>query len=340
MERDRLATLLDRCSRLRAVVIGDIFLDRYLEIDESLCERSLETGLAAHQVTAVQAAPGAAGTITANLRALGMTVQLVGVVGDDGDGYELRQGLTRLGASLDGLITVPERRTPTYIKPIVRGGAGDVPRELERLDVRSRTPLPAGISEQLIARLKRMMMSADVIYVADQVPEPGAGVITEAVREALTRLAARSPRLPVLVDSRANIHLFRGLILKPNLAEASATFAPEAIGDDPLERARHAALEVARHSGRVAFVTLGGDGMMVASDGAARHVPAPPVYQPIDIVGAGDSAMAAIGAALASGAHPLEAAQLGNLAAAVTIRKLGTTGTASAAEILARWDAA
>jgi bifunctional ADP-heptose synthase (sugar kinase/adenylyltransferase) len=80
--------------------------------------------------------------------------------------------------------------------------------------------------------------------------------------------------------------------------------------------------------------------MMVASDGAARHVPAPPVDQPIDIVGAGDSAMAAIGAALASGAHPLEAAQLGNLAAAVTIRKLGTTGTASAAEILARWDTA
>jgi sugar/nucleoside kinase (ribokinase family) len=70
------------------------------------------------------------------------------------------------------------------------------------------------------------------------------------------------------------------------------------------------------------------------SNGEVHQVPALPVTPPIDTVGAGDSFLAALTTALAAGANPIEAARLGHFAAAVTIRKLGITGTASPEEIL------
>src|SRR3954463_1084197 len=81
----------------RIGVIGDLFLDRYLDIDAALNEPSIETGLDAYQVTRVRSYPGAAGTVINNLVALGVKrVCAVSVIGDDGEGYELRQALAAL----------------------------------------------------------------------------------------------------------------------------------------------------------------------------------------------------------------------------------------------------
>ena len=74
--------------RLRVAVVGDFCLDRYLEIDPSRTETSIETGLPVHNVTRVRAQPGAAGTILSTLVALGVGhLHLVGFCGDDGEGY-------------------------------------------------------------------------------------------------------------------------------------------------------------------------------------------------------------------------------------------------------------
>src|SRR5437588_11282167 len=80
-------------------VLGDLFLDRYFDIDASLTEPSIETGLDAYQVVRVRSYPGALGTIINNLAALGVgRIVRVAVIGDDGDGYELRQALARMPA--------------------------------------------------------------------------------------------------------------------------------------------------------------------------------------------------------------------------------------------------
>lgn len=72
---------------------------------------------------------------------------------------------------------------------------------------------------------------------------------------------------------------------------------------------------------------------------AGEQVPVPgfPVSGPIDVVGAGDSATSGIVAALLSGASDLEAATVGNLVASITVQQIGTTGTASPAQVVARW---
>jgi bifunctional ADP-heptose synthase (sugar kinase/adenylyltransferase) len=75
---------------------------------------------------------------------------------------------------------------------------------------------------------------------------------------------------------------------------------------------------------------------MLACDGVSVYeVPAVALSGKIDPVGAGDTTVAAIACSLAAGASVLEAAEVGNLAAAVTVQKLRQTGTASPEEIIA-----
>src|SRR5215467_12903139 len=125
-----LDAILSLIPRLTIGVVGDLFLDRYLDIDAGLTEPSLETGLDAYQVVQVRSQPGAAGTVLNNLVALGVgRVIPLAVIGDDGEGYELRQALAR-NTAVDGshLISTAAPPTETYTKPILHE-PGRPPRE-------------------------------------------------------------------------------------------------------------------------------------------------------------------------------------------------------------------
>src|SRR5438552_6492991 len=153
-------------------VLGDLFLDRYLDLDAALTEPSIETGLDAYQVVRVRSYPGAAGTIINNLVALGIgRVVPVTVIGDDGEGYELRQALARLPAEdASCVLSAADRRTPTYTKPMLCA-AGEPPRELNRMDIKNRTPTPAAAEDAVIERLRERWSACDAWVVLDQVNE-------------------------------------------------------------------------------------------------------------------------------------------------------------------------
>ncbi|HLW68920.1 MAG TPA: PfkB family carbohydrate kinase [Gemmataceae bacterium] len=344
-----LEQILERIPRLRIGVLGDLFLDRYLDIDAGLDEPSLETGLTAYQVVQVRSQPGAAGTVINNLAALGVgSIVPVAVIGDDGEGYELRQALARIPAvSPEAILSFPARRTPTYAKPM-RLEPGQPARELNRLDIKNRTPTPAEAEEQIIRHLELIWPRVDALVVLDQVSEADCGVVTRRVRDRLAELGAADPRRFVLADSREQIREFRNVCLKPNLRECSpsppAALPPlgergnrNSAGSDQ-DKLLVAVAELARSQGRPVFCTCAEEGMVVAEPGAApKHVLGFPVSGPIDPVGAGDSVSAGIVCARAAGVSLVEAAQFGNLVASITIQQLGTTGTASPAQIRARW---
>ncbi len=144
-----LESILSRIPGLRIAVVGDLFLDRYLDIDARLTEPSIETGLDAYQVRRVRSYPGAAGTVINNLAALGVgAIVPVAVIGDDGEGYELGQALGRLGVvETSQIIHDGSRRTPTYTKPMLEE-PGKPARELNRLDIKNRQPTPAKTRRQ------------------------------------------------------------------------------------------------------------------------------------------------------------------------------------------------
>ena len=337
----RLDGILSRIPGLRIAVIGDFFLDRYFVTDPSLAEVSVETGLEARQVVGIRRSPGAAGTVTNNLSAMDVgTITAHGVIGDDGEGYELRRALEATRVRTEMLLSSADRFTPTYMKPMVREAAGE--RELERLDVKNRSALPAHLEEQVISTFRSVLQGAeppDAIIVADQVQERNCGVVTDRVRESLAGLAAKYPDTIFFADSRVRIGEFANATIKPNRLEAARALRGPQAGEPSLQEAREIGLALARRANRTVFLTLGAEGMFVCRPinklpgDPVVLVRAPQVQEPIDICGAGDSATAGIVCALCAGATAEEAAMLGNLCASVTIRKLGATGTASPDEL-------
>jgi bifunctional ADP-heptose synthase (sugar kinase/adenylyltransferase) len=196
----RLESILSALPRLTIGLVGDLFLDRYLELAQ-VGEMSIETGLEAHQVVRVRNAPGALGTVMNNLAALGVGLLVPATcIGDDGHGFDLLREVRKLPVDSLNVICTAERLTPTYTKPMKPSGDGW--RELNRLDVRSRSPLPMALQEALCQRIERVWQSSDGLIVLDQVNEPDCGVVTGAVRECLRSLSGQNPNKLIFIDSR------------------------------------------------------------------------------------------------------------------------------------------
>jgi bifunctional ADP-heptose synthase (sugar kinase/adenylyltransferase) len=332
VDAERLQELLRRFPACRIAVLGDFFLDKYLDLDAALSEASLETGKPAHQVVSVRRSPGAAGTVVNNLATLGAgRIHAIGFTGDDGEGYDLRKALRERGCDIAGVLTVSDRFTPTYLKPRDvrdRGLSG----ERERFDTKNRLPLPADDQDRVIAHLEKLLPEIDATIVLDQVEEPECGIVTGRVREGVEALALRHPGTIFWADSRRRIGLFRSVIVKVNAAEAvHQVFGEGADGADEALQAR-AVSELRQRTGRPVFVTAGRRGIWV-TDPVPSFVPAVRVEEPTDPTGAGDSATAGAVLSLCAGATPSEAALVANLVASITVQQLATTGTAAPAQL-------
>ncbi|MCX8155765.1 MAG: PfkB family carbohydrate kinase [Verrucomicrobiae bacterium] len=333
MNADRFQALVARYRQLRFAVVGDFCLDRYLEIDPSLQETSLETGLSVYNVTRVRAEPGGAGTVLNNLCALGAEVYPIGFHGLDGEGFELRRALSQLPhVRLNYLMETPLRRTFTYCKPLVIE-PGKPPRELNRLDSKNWTATPQELQQKLAAAVLEIGPQVEGMVLLEQTDQAETGVIGPRVLEAVARLQRQHPELPIMADSRRGLRGYPKVFFKMNRQEFLALVgAPKTISlDECTEMAR----AFARETSQPVFVTLAEAGLLGATpDGQVCHQPALPTRGPIDIVGAGDAVTANLLCAMAAGATLREALEIAAAAASVVIHKLGVTGTATPQEIL------
>ncbi len=329
----RFQAITERYRDLSIAVLGDFCLDRYLEIDPARQDVSLETGLPVHNVVNVRAQPGGAGTILNNLSALGIGAILpIGFFGEDGEGLELFDALGKTrGVRLDHLVRTDQRRTFTYCKPLVLA-PNRPPVELNRLDFKNWTPTPAVLEGQLLERLRAAARLVNAIIVLEQVDIPETGVVTQKVLSGLKQIIEEHSKILVLSDSRRGLRGYPPVTLKMNAAElGTLTGASEPLTLDEIKRA---AATLALERGRSVFVTLAERGIVAAApSGEIEHVPALPVRGTIDIVGAGDAVTANITSALTAGATLREALEMANAAGSVVIHKLGTTGTATVAEM-------
>ena len=152
------------------------------------------------------------------------------------------------------------------------------------------------------------------------------------VCRAIRAIKKERPDLLIMADSRRSLQDYPPVCLKMNRAELSRLAGRARLV--PLREVGPAATALAREKGSYCFVTLAEKGMVGAGpDGAVEWLAALPVRGKIDVVGAGDCVTANLTAALASGARLREPLQLANAAASIVVHKLGTTGTASVAEI-------
>lgn len=337
MDTVRLQELIEQFESRRVAVIGDFFLDKYLDTNPSIIEKSVETGMNAHQVIGIRRSAGVAGTVVNNLAALGVgTIHAIGAVGNDGEAFDLRKCLQHLGCTTSGLLTFDSLMTPTYLKPrnvddpSLRG-------EHERYDTKNRRPTPPDVIDAVLDVLENVLPELDALIIADQVEEDDCGIITASLRDALAERAMQHTDVVFWVDSRTHIHQFRNVIIKPNEFEAVGHAGPVPGESVEVEDILDALPELRATNRAPVCVTVGQRGMLI-SDPQPTHIPGCTIEGPVDITGAGDSATAGAVAALASGATLAEAALTGNLVASITIQQLATTGTATPEELVSRLD--
>jgi rfaE bifunctional protein kinase chain/domain len=321
--------LLFRISRVRIGVIGDFCLDAYWNMDTSLSEISVETGLATRPVRGQRYSLGGAGNVAANLAALGVSsVRGFAVIGSDPFGREMMRLLQEICVDLRDVLVQEDRwDTPVYIKPV----EGDS--EQNRIDFGNANELDPRTCQRLLRALQEALPELDLVIVNQQLPQ---GIHTEELRHELARLI-RGAGVPFICDSRTFSDSYAGAMRKLNDKEALRLVGVQWDREDPVPRrdAEQAAQALFERWKTPLFLTRGPRGMLVRDTNGLHEVPGLQIFGRIDTVGAGDSALAGIAAALAAGIDPLSAATLGNFAAAVTVRKLFITGTASPQEIRA-----
>lgn len=318
---------------MQVAVVGDYSLDRYLEIDPRLNEKSIETGRTVHNVTNVRSQAGSAGTIVNNLSALGVgRIFPIGFCGVDGEGFELVHSLKKLaGVDMKWFLRTKQRRTFTYCKPLITR-PNRAPEELDRLDSKNWTHTPRAIEKKLISSLLFAAEQVDAIILMDQVDIPESGVISKNLLESVDAIRSKRRKTLIIGDSRRGLKGFPPIVFKMNSSELSLLVGHAS--SNRLDTIKRQAHEVARKNGKPVFITMAENGILgVTAAGEAFHQKVLAVDGEIDIVGAGDAVTANIAVALAAGAKIGETISLANAAAHVVVHQLGTTGTASINQI-------
>lgn len=322
-----LGRLLSAFRARRLVVLGDLVADHYVYGQTDRVSREAPVLVVRHESSEV--VPGGAANAAVNARALGAAVTAVGVLGQDEMGEALRRGFAERGIQL-AAVDAPFTETKTRI---LAGGLNTSRQQMLRLDRGNTVPLAAKVAEGVGRALEEAAQGADAVLVSDY----GGGVVDEATRAALRRLAARGTL--VAVDSRYALGALAGFrAAKPNEPELAALTGLPVDDDAALERA--AAAGLAMLDAEVLLVTRGRRGMaLLQRGGAVQLLPAHGTRSAVDVTGAGDTVMAAFTLGLAAGADARTAAELANVAGALVVLKPGTapvTGEELATELGAR----
>lgn len=321
VRRARVAAVLESFRQVRIAIVGDVMLDRYLLGD---VERiSPEAPVPILILENERDVAGGAANVAANILALGATPRLVGAVGNDVTGEGLRQTLTGLGIAGDGLITVPGRPTTSKTRILARG------QQIVRIDREVTNPLPDQYRDALLAATHRALAESDVLVLSDY----DKGVLDGALIRELIQVATKR-KLPVVVDPKPRqlLACHGATLLTPNRRELEAATGTHFTEEDADFEATRERLGVAH-----LLVTLGAEGMALASAGQPIQRAPSIAREVFDVSGAGDTVTAWMAAALGMGMAIGEAAWLANLAASVEVGKLGTA-TVSQAELLDAWD--
>lgn len=296
---------------IRMLVVGDVMLDRYLIGD--VARISPEAPVPVVRLSRETISVGGAGNVALNLAGLGVHADVAGWTGDDEAGARLRELLGLAGVRVQGIEVI--RGRPTTTKTRVLSGQ----QQLVRIDDEE---LASRAAVERRAWDDRIVELLDDGYDALLLSDYAKGVLSDDLCRRLIR-RGRERGIPVLVDPKGlDYGKYRGATtITPNETELAATTQVSAT--DPFELIESAVR--LRQLLDLDFVTLtrGEAGISLVDGSGHRHVPAR-AREVFDVSGAGDTAIATLAAAIATGLDPHDAAVLANLAAGIIVGKTGT----------------
>lgn len=292
-------------SNATVLVVGDVMLDRYWYGPVSRI--SPEAPVPVVQVNQIEERPGGAGNVALNLAALGVSAIIVGVVGDDEAGKALHSKLQ--AAKIETHLHMSsEQSTVTKLRVLSRH------QQLIRLDFEENLSINLN-QEAFIDMYTQALADVDVVLLSDYAK----GTLTDPQR--LIEIA-KAHNKSVLVDPKSiDLSIYQhATMITPNMKEFEAVVGQCA---DEKEIAVRAQKLCEKHDFQAILVTRGEKGMtLITKKGEEYHIPtlAREVY---DVTGAGDTVIATLAGAVASGASFEQAMVYANTAAGIVVAKMG-----------------
>jgi D-beta-D-heptose 7-phosphate kinase/D-beta-D-heptose 1-phosphate adenosyltransferase len=308
-----LVDIVNGFEKKKIAVVGDIMLDRYIFGD--VTRISPEAPIQIVDVKKTVYAPGGAGNTASNITSLGGRAYLVGVVGADYNGRELRDSLRVRGVDTDGLVESNLRQTTLKERVVAHK------QQLIRLDHEDKVYISKIQEEKVAKKIEELVGECDIVVVSDYAK----GLITKDVMSYLIQLA-KSANKHLIVDPRPKHKLFyKGCdFITPNISEAKAM-----VGD--IDDYTRLGRKLMRELDCNVLLTKGDEGMSLLTKAGSRafncedfKAISKDVY---DVTGAGDTVVAAFALSLAAGASYGEAAEISNYAAGIVVRKFGAATT-------------
>jgi D-beta-D-heptose 7-phosphate kinase/D-beta-D-heptose 1-phosphate adenosyltransferase len=315
-----LSSTLDAFPASRIAVVGDLMLDEYLwgHIERISPEAPVPILSVTHRTSTL----GGAGNVAENLRHWGAAVTLIGVVGQDETARQLYDLLQSHGVNAKGVLTDSLRKTTRKARLMsVEHG-----QQVFRLDEESTITVKGEIENSLIDAIRNLDQNVQAIVCSDYLK----GVLSEKVLAAVFEVARSRGIRSIVAPKDSNAEKYRGAnILMPNsteLRQMTPQLANQEANQEAwLDASARSLVEVLAL--QALLVTRGSDGMSLFENSASglRRVDIPTMSRSVyDVTGAGDTAIAAFSAAVASGADLGAAAQLANLSAGIKVGKRGT----------------
>jgi D-beta-D-heptose 7-phosphate kinase/D-beta-D-heptose 1-phosphate adenosyltransferase len=327
MNSKRLREILACFPRQRILVVGDVMLDQFLW--GKVSRISPEAPVPVVEITRESFFPGGAANVARNLRALDSAVTVLGVLGDDEAGGELRGLLEQQGIDTNGLIVDPNR--PTTVKTRIVAHH----QQVVRFDREKCAGLSSALERKVLEYFGAHLEDVSAVVFEDYAK----GVLSQRLLNILQRQAHRARKITAADPNSRQRLRYAGLTaVTPNRGEAFAAAGMpyvepvnDVLRDEALLRVGQKLLRTWKP--RNLLITLGEHGVCLFRPGKKPHHIPTVAQEVFDVSGAGDTVIATLVLALAAGAGPIEAAEISNHAAGVVVGKVGTA-TCSPGELL------
>ncbi len=299
--------------QIKVLIIGDVMLDRY--IIGKIERISPEAPVPILQVKKQYHTLGGAGNVAANLAGLGCgKITLLGVYGNDPDGQLLRNILEEKNIG-HTLLVDDSRPTITKTRIISKN------QQILRIDEEKKHVISKQLRQKILSQVHNLADFCQAVVLSDY----GKGVLEDAelVQEIIQ--FCRQKELSVFVDPKGKnwSKYSRATCITPNTVELSRVMGEEVKNEqDELKEAQKARK---KYCFDWVMLTRGAKGIYLSGpENYSMSIPAQEVKEVYDVSGAGDTVIATLTAAVASGLSFPEAAELANLAAGIVIGKIGT----------------
>ncbi len=321
----KLTDILHRFRSKRIAIVGDLMLDKY--VWGSVARISPEAPVPVVEIDNETERLGGAANVANNVKSLGGQPLLIGVIGKDENGKRIKNILERQECSAEGLVVDESRPTTVKTRVIAHN------QHVVRIDQEQKKEISEDVRKKIVAIIEKNIASLDGVIIEDY----NKGVVVAALIRQIVGLAKQHGKIVTVDPKFNNFFEYKNVsVFKPNKKEIEEALGRKLTTEADIVASGKEVLQ--RLDADNVLLTRGEHGMtIIEKNSAVTHIPTQ-ARNVADVSGAGDTVIATLTMAMASGLPVGDAAVLANYAAGVVCGEVGIVPISSSALLSAVLD--